>query len=144
MSADVIERHFQALRDRDWAELEASYHPLVAYADPDGEWHGAAAVVERARALEAPFSGVRVEQAARRDCGGCVVVEWNYRAVNHGRLRTSVGIDFPATGRHVTIAGVSIFIIEGGRIVSERSYWDNLALYSQLGLVADPAVLGSW
>ena len=43
------------------------------------------------------------------------------------------------TGRVVTMTGVDIYRLEGGRIVEVWSMWDALAAYQQLGLV-DPDV----
>ena len=43
-----------------------------------------------------------------------------------------------ATGRRGMVSGVFIVEVDDGRIVSEHSYWDQIALLTQLGLM--PAI----
>ena len=40
-----------------------------------------------------------------------------------------------ATGKPFTLTGVSLFSIEGGKIVSQSDYYDALGFYKQLGLM---------
>jgi hypothetical protein len=54
------------------------------------------------------------------------------------------GVEMPATGRTVEARGISLFRLADGLIVGEQSQWDAASLYHQLGLLPDPALLGSW
>src|SRR5215204_5103456 len=59
-----------------------------------------------------------------------VVLRWSTTGTHtgpYGRV--------PPTGRVVTMAGVDVYRIDGGRIVEAWSMWDALAAYHQLGLV---------
>ena len=42
------------------------------------------------------------------------------------------------TGRTITMTGVDIFRLEGGRIIQCRSLWDGLSVYEQMGVLTAP------
>jgi steroid delta-isomerase-like uncharacterized protein len=67
-----------------------------------------------------------------------VVVEWTAQATHSGDFR---GI--PPTGKQVSYAGISIYRIEGDRIVDEVYLGDRLGLWQQLGLVPDSRKLAA-
>jgi len=50
----VVERHYAALKGRDWDHLNVLYAPEVEYEDPEVSVTGDSAVMSRARNLEAP------------------------------------------------------------------------------------------
>ena len=64
--------------------------------------------------------------------GDRVVVDWTAQATHSGDFR---GI--PATGKHVSYAGITIYRIEAGKIADEVYLGDRLGLWQQLGLVSD-------
>lgn len=64
--------------------------------------------------------------------GDKVVLRWS----TTGRHTGPYGKVAP-TGRTVTMDGVDVYRISGGRIVEAWSMWDGLGVYQQLGLVAD-------
>jgi steroid delta-isomerase-like uncharacterized protein len=45
----------------------------------------------------------------------------------------------PPTGRSFTIAGVSIWEVRGGQLISEWVNWDSMGMMKQLGVVPAPA-----
>ena len=63
-----------------------------------------------------------------------VVLRWNTTGTHTGPYGT-----VPPTGRVVTMRGVDVYRLDGGRIVEAWSMWDALDAYQQLGLV-DPEV----
>jgi steroid delta-isomerase-like uncharacterized protein len=58
-----------------------------------------------------------------------VAIRWTATGTN-----TGTGNGLPATGKHVTSTGVTIFRFAGGKIVEEWSTFDMLGLMTQLGL----------
>jgi predicted ester cyclase len=42
------------------------------------------------------------------------------------------------TGKQVTVSGLSLFRLSGGKIVEERANWDTLGMLAQLGVVQVP------
>ena len=93
------------------AGLRTSVEPYVA-AFPDG-----------AVTIDAQFE--------ERDT---VVTQWTARGTHTGDL---AGI--AATGKEVTVSGVTVSRVEGGKIVEEWTSWDRLGLLVQLDAVAEPA-----
>ncbi len=65
--------------------------------------------------------------------GDKVVNRWSAKATHTGDF-----FGIPATGRPVTVEGITIHQIADGRIVSDWSQSDQLALMQQLGVVPTP------
>ena len=65
--------------------------------------------------------------------GDKVVVRWTFGGTHKGEF---MGI--APTGKQVTITGISILRIVGGRIVEEWGEMDNLGLMEQLGVFPPP------
>lgn len=140
----TILQYYDALRERNWDRLAAFYADDIQYRDPDVSLARREDVLLRAQTLEAPFSDVTLTVGSMQCDDHGAAVEWVYEGKNNGRLLTPAGTDFPPSGKTVILTGMSVFRFRGGKIVAERSYWDNLALYHQLGLVTDPQLLGAW
>ena len=49
----------------------------------------------------------------------------------------------PATGRSLSVPYADVFEVEGDRITSDRLYFDQVELLTQLGLMPDPAAAAS-
>ena len=60
--------------------------------------------------------------------GNKVVKHWNFS----GR-HTGLFFGMAATGKKVSIDGVTLVRMEGGKIAEERDFFDNLDLLTQLG-----------
>ncbi len=140
----VVQKQYACFRKRDWETLASLYHPLVRYSDPDVDLVNREKAVERARQLEAPFSDVRLDVSFIPAGRGFAIAEWVYSAANHNALTLPDGVDLPATGKRIRLPGISVFQIEGNLVVAERSYWDNASLYSQLGVLPQVSLFGSW
>jgi steroid delta-isomerase-like uncharacterized protein len=65
--------------------------------------------------------------------GDKVVQRWTYRGTHQGAFQ---GI--PPTGGQVTLTGISIWRVEGGKIVESWHELDNLGLMQQLGIIPAP------
>jgi predicted ester cyclase len=66
--------------------------------------------------------------------GERVASRWTARGTHTGEIAGIAG-----TGRQATVAGMTIFRIEGGRAVEGWTSWDRLGLLVQLGAVSEPA-----
>jgi len=62
--------------------------------------------------------------------GDCVVVRWTMTGTHTGD-----GLGFPATGRAIRLAGVTMSRVAHGRIAEHWSYRDDLTMLRQLGLM---------
>jgi predicted ester cyclase len=141
---EVVRRLYAAIERHDWDAVASCYDREADYADPEVRVHGREAVVERAKALEAPFVEPSMQSLEAFASTDRAAVTWTYRARNDGRIVMPDGVEMPATGRGVEVRGISIFRFADGRIVGEESEWDNAAVFHQLGLLPDPALFGSW
>jgi len=59
-----------------------------------------------------------------------VVTRWKITATHQGDF-----LGIAPTGKRVTVTGISIHCISGGKIVEEWQQWDSLDLMQQLGVV---------
>ena len=64
-------------------------------------------------------------------------VEWVATALHSGPYPVDDHRMIPATGRRITLHGVSVADFEGDRIRSFRHYWDEVELLHGLGLLAE-------
>lgn len=64
--------------------------------------------------------------------GDLVATRWTARGTNTGEL-----LDIAATGRQVTIEGISYARIADGMVRETRVLWDNLALMQQLAVIPE-------
>jgi predicted ester cyclase len=62
--------------------------------------------------------------------GDLVTVRWTARGTHQGDL---MGIS--PTGKQVTVTGISIARLTGGKVVEEWTNWDTLGMLQQLGVV---------
>jgi steroid delta-isomerase-like uncharacterized protein len=78
-----------------------------------------------------PDMKIRVNHIlAERDL---VAVHWTAWGTN-----TQQGMGFPATGKKISVNGMTIFRFKAGRICEEWGVWDMLSAMRQAGLVASP------
>jgi steroid delta-isomerase-like uncharacterized protein len=66
--------------------------------------------------------------------GDLVVNRWTARGTNTGEL-----LGMPPTGKQVTVTGITIGRIEGGKLREDWTSWDTLGMLQQLGVVPELA-----
>jgi steroid delta-isomerase-like uncharacterized protein len=59
---------------------------------------------------------------------------WSIRGTNKGTFK-SLGREIPATGKQVTVSGMSIWRVKDGKVVEEFAIHDSLGMMQQLGLI---------
>jgi predicted ester cyclase len=67
--------------------------------------------------------------------GNTFICEWTATGTNDGPLTTPAGQAIPPTGKRGHVDGVLISEVRDGKIVRERTYWDQLQLLGALGLI---------
>jgi ketosteroid isomerase-like protein len=120
---------------KDWAGVASFFTTDAVLIDPTGRYEGREAIQTYVEAADEPFSDGRMETSRVIEEGDTVVAEWTGWATNTGQLAMPDGTKTPATGRTIEIAGVSIVTIKDGKFATERDYFDNAALMTQLGLM---------
>ena len=71
--------------------------------------------------------------------GDYVVEQARYVGTHTGPLRTPNGVEVPATGKPFDFFFVGIFHVQDGKIRSIRIYYDQIELFTQLGLMPGQA-----
>ena len=136
MSADnraVVERWWQELWNRgDLAVAAQIIAPSFTNHDPSSPWvppgiDGSKALVSGYRTV---FPDLHFTIEREVIAGDTVASHWRCRGTHRGEL---MGI--APTGRVVDIEGISILLLEDGRISHQTTIWDALGMMRQLGAV---------
>lgn len=128
----LTQRIFDTFNTHDTAATAALFAPDAVLDDVAVSRHlvGQQQIAEiYARHIVAfPDAVARVERMVAE--GETVVAEWTISGTHRGRL-----LGIPATGRPVTITGVSIIRFREGVPVADRRVWDLAGLLRQIGLL---------
>jgi ketosteroid isomerase-like protein len=81
------------------------------------------------------FSEVSLEVSPLEVRGDYACAEWSVTMMHSGQLAVAGGQVVQPTGVRVTLNGVTVAEFRGDRICSLRQYWDELAVFDQLGLL---------
>jgi ketosteroid isomerase-like protein len=121
---------------RDLAKLAVFYRPDIVLVNPDaGELKGREQAIERDRVFMEAFPNAEMEIAASYESGDMAILEWVFAGTNTGPLPLPSGETFPATGKRVSVRGADVARVQGGALVSVHSYYDQVELMTQLGLM---------
>ena len=135
-AADITRRIFQAYNDRDLDGMLASVNPDVQDTLPGGQLISGR---EEMRAHEQQewegFPDARVEVRQVIDQGSMAVAEYIWAATNTGPLNLPDGSTLPATGKRIEVPCVTVVEVKDGLVAAERSYWDMMEAFQQLGLL---------
>jgi steroid delta-isomerase-like uncharacterized protein len=71
--------------------------------------------------------------------GDVVVEQARYTGTHTGTWRSPDGAEIPATGKTVDFPFIGVFKVEDGKISSIRIYYDQVDVFTQLGLMAGVA-----
>jgi steroid delta-isomerase-like uncharacterized protein len=135
-AADITRRIFQAYNDRDLDGMLASVNPDVQITLPGGQLISGR---EEMRAHEQQewegFPDARVEVRQVIDQGSMAVGEYIWAATNTGPLNLPDGSTLPATGKRIELPCVTVVEVKDGLVAAERSYWDMMEAFQQMGLL---------
>ena len=120
--------------DRDgWAAL---YADDVVYEAPGGRITGLADLKENYfDALVRAAPDRRSSDVILFADGDHVVEQARYTGTHTGTWRNSDGFEIPATGKTLDFPFVGVFRVENGKISSIRLYYDQIEVFTQLGLM---------
>ena len=96
--------------------------------------HGPQGVKEFISVYRAAFPDARITVEKQLAEGDQVATRWVARGTHEGEL---MGIQ--PTGKQVTVSGLTISRLEGGKIVEEFQNWDTFGMMQQLGAVPEMA-----
>lgn len=132
MFVEAFNRHDEA-RMR---ELNAADAVLEAPGDVRLQGADAAAQYAMGWLRAFPDGGMTVRH---EHCAGDVVVQEFAFEGNHESPLAGPGGEIPPTHRHLTGRGVQILAISDGKIVETRLYFDQVQIFTQLGVMSELA-----
>jgi steroid delta-isomerase-like uncharacterized protein len=103
-----------------------------------GQRPGREGVRQFVRAWRAAFPDTSVAVDLLLSEGDRVVARWTVLGTHRG---TFLGI--PATGKPVTVTGITIYRVSDGAVRESWGFWEQLTLLDQLGLLGGPPTLPS-
>jgi ketosteroid isomerase-like protein len=134
--AATLRRALRARLDGDGSALRDLYTDDVTAWTPAlsaGSLDELTAELER---RDAAFSDVELEVAPLDVGGDYACAEWSVTMRHTGPLVLAGGEVVEPTGTRVTVNGATVAEFRGDRICSLRQYWDELAVFEQIGLVS--------
>jgi steroid delta-isomerase-like uncharacterized protein len=95
-------------------------------------------VKQFANTLRSAFPGLALRTDDSIAEGDKVVERWTMQGTHQGEFQGT-----PPTGKQVTVTGIDIFRISGGKLAELRQEVDNLGMLQQLGVIPAPGHTGS-
>ena len=134
-SEDVVRGYFDALNERDYEQVAASFSDDCEFVSvaSGAKFTGTDSMLHGLREFAEAFPDWSVEVANIVASGPYVVTEWKTTGTHEGMFRGE-----SPTGIRVRRSGCSVAEVQDGRIVRYRDYYDRSTLLEQLGL---PSVL---
>ena len=139
---EISERFTEAINNHDADAIAALYSDDAVAIDPFGEWRGKEAIVESWRGFFEAFPDIRGSDERSYDAGDTAINEWRGSGTHTGPLRTPDGEEIPPTGRRMTLRGSDFITVRGGLITEHRTYFDQMEMLSQLGLIPEATAAG--
>jgi ketosteroid isomerase-like protein len=132
--AEVLVRAIEATMAGDSTLLGMLYTEAVDGWSPSMSVSSAAELAVELEKRDTAFSDIDLEVAPLEVGGDQACVEWVATATHSGALMVD-DVVIEATGRRVTVRGVTVAEFDGGRICAFRQYYDEVALLAHLGLL---------
>jgi len=134
---EILVRALQAAVRGDRTMLATLYTDDIKAWTPAQSASSAAELLGELDRRDDTFTDIELDVTPLDVAGDYACAEWSVAMTHSGDLALRDTEIVPATGVRVTINGVTIAEFEGDRICALRQYWDELAVYEQLGLVGD-------
>jgi ketosteroid isomerase-like protein len=133
----VLARALQAAVHGDRSTLAALYTDDIKAWTPALAASSAVELLAELDRRDDAFSEIDLEIMPLEASGDYACAEWRVTMTHTGNLELREREFVAPTGLRITINGVTVAEFQGDRICALRQYWDELAVYEQLGLVGD-------
>lgn len=131
----LLERAVAVYNDGDLDGYVDLYTDDAVLTTPEGAFKGKSELRERfARELNA-LSDIRFDIISYVEGGDMFADEFLLAGTHTGPLPLPDGNTLPATGHHVEIRGMEMVQVRDGRMVADNLYYDNAAVFTQLGIL---------
>jgi steroid delta-isomerase-like uncharacterized protein len=95
---------------------------------PDGDLQGVKGAAQLYDAYATAFPDFRITAEDTVAEGDRVALRYNFTGTNKGPLGA-----IPASGNRITVSGIVIFRLTGGKVAEGRWSWDRVSLQQQIG-----------
>ncbi len=134
---DLVARFYEAFDSGDLESAVSIASADVEMIDPGlGAVHGTASFREYLETLKRAVPDARAVIERVHDAGDAVIVEGRFVGTFTGPLASPDG-DLPPTGAAVDLRFADVTTARDGEITSYHTYYDQLGLLTQLGLMSD-------
>jgi len=134
-AADVVGRFIEKFNEGRFATIANEFDDEYVLDFPGGPTgRGKDGIVRATTEFRAAFPDLHFHTEALFEERGRVAWRWTMKGTHRGSLGP-----FPATGRSVTLAGISVATVRRGRIVLDRVRADMAGLLVQIGVLPAPA-----
>ncbi len=124
MSVDTLVQGWNA---RDGAMVASAFTPdgmRIEFARPGARLEGRDAIAGQVEAYCTAVPDCALDVRARLDNGTTAIVEWTFSGTHTGDIP-----GLAATGRDVSLPGISVYHLRDGLLTEERVYWDAATLF---------------
>ena len=132
----VLVRALRAAVSGDAETLASLYTVDIKAWTPARSASSAGELIAELERRDGAFTEIEVEITPLEVGGDYECAEWRVTMTHTGDLQLRDAV-VPATGLRIAINGVTVAEFDDERICALRQYWDELAVYEQLGLVGD-------
>jgi steroid delta-isomerase-like uncharacterized protein len=134
-SVQIVQHFYDAFGEGDLDAATSVFAEDVAITDPGlGPVQGIAAMRDYLGGLKGVVPDARAIVERTFEAGDTVIVEGRFTGTNTGPLPGPDG-ELPPSGRRVDLPFADFSRLDQGRIVEYRTYYDQVALLTQLGLM---------
>ncbi|HVO53668.1 MAG TPA: nuclear transport factor 2 family protein [Solirubrobacterales bacterium] len=134
---EIVQRFYDAFGSGDLDAATAMFADGVRMTDPGlGSVKGLPALRDYLDGLKGPLPDARAIVERAFEAGDTVIVEGRFTGTNTGPLPGPEG-DLPASGREVDLPFADFSRLREGEIVEYRTYYDQVGLFTQLGLMEE-------
>lgn len=128
----VVERHCALLNAHRVDDVLELYHSDCRIALPTGGAVGREDFGEFHRAMALAFPDLRWDVVRMVEAGDTIAAELRFSGTNTGPFCTGVN-ELPPTGTHIAYQTCDLVTLRDGKIAEWCTYFDQVALFGQLG-----------
>jgi steroid delta-isomerase-like uncharacterized protein len=135
--SSIVKGFYEAFGEGDLDAAMAVFADRVRVTDPGlGTVEGRGAMREYLDGFKVPLPDARAIIERIFEAGNTVIVEGRFTGTNTGPL-AGPGGELPASGRAIDLPFADFSRLEDGRIAEYRTYYDQVSLFTQLGLIEE-------
>ena len=132
---EVTDELVAAFNAHDFETAAGFFGPRAIYVCPGGIAEGREEIASYFALYVEGFPDIKITPHSGTSCEDLVVIEWTVTGTHTGPFLLPTGGAVQATGRRVAVRGCDIRTMEDGLIASQRVYYDQLEMLTQLGVL---------